>query len=56
MSKTLLFLRDHNIDSVEQLQELTTQKTEKRDALLSSIQISEKRLAEIAALKKHIIN
>ena len=56
MSKTLLFLRDHNIDSVEQLQELAAQKTEKRDALLSSIQISEKRLAEIAALKKHIIN
>ena len=56
MSKTLLFLRDHNIDSVEQLQELAAQRTEKRDALLSSIQISEKRLAEIAALKKHIIN
>jgi hypothetical protein len=35
---------------------LAAQRTEKRDALLSSIQISEKRLAEIAALKKHIIN
>lgn len=32
------------------------QKTAKRDELLSSIQASEKRLAEIAALKKHIIN
>jgi len=56
MSKTLLFLRDHNIDSVEQLQKLAAQKTGKRDELLSSIQASEKRLAEIAALKKHIIN
>ena len=56
MSKTLLFLRDHNIDSAEQLQELAAQKAAKRDELLSSIQTSEKRLAEIAALKKHIIN
>ncbi len=29
MSKTLLFLRDHNIDSVEQLQKLAAQKTGK---------------------------
>lgn len=56
MSKTLLFLRDHNIDSAEQLQDLASQKAAKRDELLSSIQASEKRLAEIAALKKHIIN
>lgn len=56
MSKTLLFLRDHKIENLDQLQELTSEKTEKRDALLSSIQASEKRLAEIAALKKHIIN
>lgn len=56
MSKTLLFLRDHNIDSAEQLQDLTSQKATKRDELLSSIQTSEKRLAEIATLKKHIIN
>jgi hypothetical protein len=40
---------------VEQLQKLAAQKTGKRDELLSSIQASEKRLAEIAALKKHII-
>ena len=56
MSKTLLFLLDHKIENLDQLQELTSEKTEKRDALLSSIQASEKRLAEIAALKKHIIN
>lgn len=56
MSKTLLFLRDHNIDSLEQLQTLASEKSAKRDELLSSIQASEKRLAEIATLKKHIIN
>ena len=50
MSKTLLFLRDHNIDSAEQLQNPASQKAAKRDELLSSIQASEKRLAEIATL------
>ena len=56
MSKTLLFLRDHKIDSLEQLQAIALEKATKRDELLSSIRTSEKRLAEIASLKKHIIN
>ena len=56
MSKTLLFLRDHKIENMEQLDQLVRQQTAKRDALLSSIQQSEKRLAEIGTLKKHIIN
>lgn len=56
MSKTLLFLRDHKIENLEQLDQLVRQQTAKRDALLSSIQQSEKRLAEIGTLKKHIIN
>ena len=55
MSKTLLFLRDHGIESMDQLSTLVTDKVSRRDALFSSIQTSEKRLAEIAALKKHII-
>ena len=56
MSKTLLFLRNHKIESMEQLDQLVQQQIAKRDALLSSIQQSEKRLAEIGTLKKHIIN
>ena len=56
MSKTLLFLRDHKIESMEQLDQLVQQQTAKRDDLLSSIHQSEKRLAEIGTLKKHIIN
>ena len=56
ISKTLLFLRDHKIDSLEQLQAIALEKAAKRDELLSSIRASEKRLAEIASLKKHIIN
>lgn len=56
MSKTLLFLRDHQIESMEQLDQLVTQKVSQRDAFLSSSQTSEKRLFEIGTLKKHIIN
>lgn len=56
MSKTLLFLRDHKIESMEQLNQMAALQVEKRDALLTSIQQSEKRLAEIGTLKKHIIN
>lgn len=56
MSKTLLFLHDHKIESMEQLDQMVMQQVAKRDALLTSIQQSEKRLAEIGTLKKHIIN
>lgn len=56
MSKTLLFLRDHKIESMEQLDQMVMQQVEKRDVLLTYIQQSEKRLAEIGTLKKHIIN
>ena len=56
MSKTLLFLRDHKIESMEQLDQMVVHQVAKRDALLTSIQQSEKRLAEIGTLKKHIIN
>ena len=56
MSKTLLFLRDHNINSLDQLHALASERSAKRDELLSSIQDAEKRLAEITTLKKHIIN
>lgn len=56
MSKTLLFLRDHKIESMEQLNQLATQKTAERDTLLAAIQQSEQRLVEIGTLKKQIIN
>lgn len=56
MSKTLLFLRDHGIDSLDQLKILATEKAGKRDDLLSSVRTMEARLSEIAELKKHILN
>ena len=56
MSKTLLFLREHRIDSLDQLHLMVEETTKRRDELNASIRESEKRLAEIAALKTHIIN
>lgn len=56
MSKTLLFLRDHQIESMDQLEALVHTQTEKRNTLLSQIQSAEKRLVEISALRMHIIN
>lgn len=56
MSKTLLFLRDNKIDTMEQLNAIVGEKVKKRDRLLASIQVAEKRLKEIAALKTNIIN
>ena len=56
MSKTLLFLREHDIQNLDQLSSLASEKSRIRDDLLSSIRSSETRLAEIATLKKYIIN
>lgn len=56
MSKTLLYLRSHKIETLDQLRARTDEITKRRDKLLSSIRGSEQRLQEIAALKMHIIN
>ena len=56
MSKTVLFLRDNKIDTMEQLNAIVGEKVKKRDRLLASIQVAEKRLKEIVALKTNIIN
>ena len=56
MSKTVLFLRDNKIDTMEQLNAIVGEKVKERDRLLASIQVAEKRLKEIAALKTNIIN
>ena len=56
MSKSLLFLREHGIDDLKQLEAAIAEKTVERDALLSSVQDSEKRIAELATLRKHIFN
>ena len=56
MSKTLLFLRDHQIESMDQLETMVHARTEKRNDLLSRMQTAEKRLTEISTLRTHIIN
>ena len=56
VSKSFLFLRDQKIRGLSHLSSLVEEKTKARDELLDSIKASEARLAEIATLKKHIIN
>ena len=56
MSKTLIFLQENKIGSIEEMQERVDATTSRYHELGDSIKASEKRLAEIAALKAHIIN
>lgn len=56
MAQVMCYLQENNLDSVEALQEKTAAATTKFNDLSDSIKASEKRLAEIAVLKTHIIN
>ena len=56
MSKTLIFLQENKIGSIEEMQERVNIATARYHELGDSIKASEKRLAEIAVLKAHIIN
>ena len=56
MAQTMIFLREHGIEDIDQLREKTKQSTERFDQLDEKIKMAEKRLVEIASLKKHIIN
>ena len=56
MSKTLIFLQENKIGSIEEMQERMDASTARYHELGDSIKASEKRLAEIAVPKAHIIN
>ena len=56
MSKTLIFLQENKIGSIEEMQERVDAATAHYHELGDSIKDSENRLAEIAVLKAHIIN
>lgn len=56
MAKTLLFLRDHNVESIEELREKTNASVEHLSTLTEELKSAEARIAEIMVLKKHIIN
>ena len=56
MSRTLVFLQENKIGSIEEMQERVDAATARYHELGDSIKASEKRLPEIAVLKAHIIN
>lgn len=56
MSRTLIFLQENKIGSIKEIQERVDAATVRYHELGDSIKASEKRLAEIAVLKAHIIN
>ncbi len=56
MSKTLIFLQENKIGSIEEMQERVDAATARYHAMGDSIKAAEARMAEIAVLKAHIIN
>ena len=56
ISQTLIYLRDHNIRDMDELNEAASASSSKFAELSQTIKDAEKRLAEIAVLKTHIIN
>ena len=56
MAKTLLFLRDHNVESLEALREKVNTSVDRFSSLSDEIKTTEAQIAEILVLKKHIIN
>lgn len=56
MSKTLIFLQENKIGSIEEMQERTTRAIAHYHELGDSIKAAEQRMAEIAVLRAHIIN
>ena len=55
-AEVLCFLQDHDIHSIEELNERADHAAEKHSSLLEAIRIKEQRLKEISALKRHIID
>ena len=56
MSKTLIFLQENKIGSIEEMQERVNAATAQYHELGDSIKAAEQRMAEIAVLWAHIIN
>ena len=56
MSKTLIFLQEHKIGSIKEMQEHVDAATARYHELGDSIKAAEQRMAEIAVLRTHIVN
>lgn len=52
MSKTLLFLRNHKIETIEDLKIMEEEVTDRFNALSAGIKEKEAKIAEMLALKK----
>lgn len=56
MSKTLIFLQENKIGSMDEMEEQVRAATMRYHELGDSIKVAEARMAEIAVMKTHIIN
>ena len=56
MSKTLIFLQEHKIGSIKEMQERVDAATARYHELGDSIKAAEARMTEIAVLRTHIVN
>lgn len=56
MAKTMLFIRENKIDTLEELQDLAKGKSSDYDELDQKLKAIESRLSDVAVLKKHILN
>ena len=56
MAKTRIFLKEHSINSMDELREKASTTSADFDRIDKELKSAEQRLVEIAALKKHIIN
>lgn len=56
IAKSILFLKEHNYANYEEFAKGVKEKQQRYSELSEKIKASEKRLSEIAVLKKHIIN
>ena len=56
MSKTMIFLQDNKIGSIEEMQERVDAATARYHELGDSIKAAEARMTEIAVLRTHIVN
>ena len=56
MSKTLIFLQENKVGSIEEMQERVNAATARYHELGDSIKAAEQRMAKIAVLRAHIVN
>jgi len=56
MSEVLFFMQEHGVESIDELNAKADAASNRFDTLQKSIKTYEKRLGEIAVLRKHIIN